>query len=53
MVTVLDNLEVLDGKCDEPVYVLPLMYNALDSEHAVVSTCRLEDLPEFNGCYTL
>ena len=41
-----DTLELLQGKCDKPVFqehVLPLVYNALDSEHAVVSTRTLED----------
>ena len=46
MVTLLDNLELLQGKCDKAAFrehVLPLVYNALDSEHAVVGTQRLED----------
>ena len=45
MMTLLDNLELLQGKCDKAVFrehVLPLVYNALDSEHAIVSTHRLE-----------
>ena len=46
MMTLLDSLELLQGKCDKPVFrehVLPLVYNALDSEHAAVSTGWLED----------
>ena len=44
MVTLLDNLELLQGKCDKAVFrehVLPLVYNALESEHAAVSTHQL------------
>ena len=43
-VTVLDSLELLQGKCDKPVYVLLLVYNAPASDNAVASTRRLEDL---------
>lgn len=46
MVTLLDNLELLQGKCDKAVFrehVLPLVYNALESEHAAVSTHEVVD----------
>ena len=46
MVTLLDNLELLQGKCDKTVFrehVLPLVYNALESEHAAVGTHELVD----------
>ncbi len=46
MMTLLDNLELLQGKCDKAAFrehVLPLVYNALESEHAVVSTHELVD----------
>ena len=46
MMTLLDNLELLQGKCDKAAFrehVLPLVYNALESEHAVVSTHEFVD----------
>ena len=46
MMPLLDNLELLQWKCNRAVFwehVLPLVYNALDSEYAVVSTGRPED----------
>lgn len=49
MMTLLDNLELLQGKCDKAVFrehVLPLVYNALESEHSVVSTRELMDSHE-------
>jgi len=49
MMTLLDNLELLQGKCDKAVFrehVLPLVYNALESEHAVVSAHELVDSHE-------
>jgi SCY1-like protein 2 len=47
MMTLLDNLELLQVKCDKAVFrehVLPLVYNALESEHAVVSTPEIAEL---------
>jgi SCY1-like protein 2 len=47
MITLLDNLDLLQEKCDKTVFrehVLPLVYNALDSEHAVVGTLERANL---------
>ncbi|KAF5391896.1 hypothetical protein D9757_001705 [Collybiopsis confluens] len=47
MLTLLDNLSMLQSKTEKSIFrteVLPLVYNALDSEHAVVGAsvhCRL------------
>ena len=46
MMVPLDNFELLQWKCNRAVFweiVLLLVYNALESEYAVVSTGRPED----------
>ncbi|KAF9492229.1 kinase-like protein [Pleurotus eryngii] len=49
MLTLLDNLSMLQGKTDKVVFreqVLPLVYNALESEHAVVQERALKAVPD-------
>lgn len=48
MLTLLDNLEMLQSKVEKSVFrgeVLPLVYNALESEHAVVQERALNIIP--------
>ncbi|KJA27330.1 hypothetical protein HYPSUDRAFT_35179 [Hypholoma sublateritium FD-334 SS-4] len=48
MLTLLDNLTMLQDKTDKSVFrehVLPLVYNALESEHAVVQERALKAVP--------
>ncbi|EJD53253.1 kinase-like protein [Auricularia subglabra TFB-10046 SS5] len=48
MLTLLDNLELLQGKTDKAVFkehVLPLVYHALESDHAVVVERALGCVP--------
>ncbi|KAG6332892.1 hypothetical protein ID866_6199 [Astraeus odoratus] len=54
MLTLLENLEMLQGKTDKVVFreqVLPLVYNALESDHAVVQERALGVVP--NLCDTI
>ncbi|KAI0807175.1 other/SCY1 protein kinase [Fomes fomentarius] len=54
MLTLLDNLQMLQDKTDKPVFrehVLPLVYNALESEHAIVQERALKAVP--NLCETI
>ncbi|PIL23844.1 hypothetical protein GSI_13595 [Ganoderma sinense ZZ0214-1] len=54
MLTLLDNLQMLQDKTEKPVFrehVLPLVYNALDSEHAIVQERALKVVP--NLCETI
>ncbi|KAJ7591024.1 other/SCY1 protein kinase [Mycena floridula] len=49
MLTLLDNLEMLRSKTEKSVFkaeVLPLVYNALSSEHAVVQERALNAVPD-------
>ncbi|KAJ7197216.1 kinase-like domain-containing protein [Mycena pura] len=49
MLTLLDNLTMLQNKTDKNTFreqVLPLVYNALDSEHAVVQERALKSVPD-------
>ncbi|KDR81413.1 hypothetical protein GALMADRAFT_239295 [Galerina marginata CBS 339.88] len=49
MLTLLDNLAMLQEKTDKNVFrehVLPLVYNALESEHAVVQERALKAVPD-------
>ncbi|KAF7295265.1 Kinase-like protein [Mycena indigotica] len=49
MLTLLDNLLMLQNKTDKNTFreqVLPLVYNALESEHAVVQERALKTVPE-------
>ncbi|KAJ6606557.1 kinase-like domain-containing protein [Mycena vulgaris] len=49
MLTLLDNLHMLQNKTDKNVFreqVMPLVYNALDSEHAVVQERALQSVPD-------
>ncbi|KAH8117221.1 kinase-like protein [Phellopilus nigrolimitatus] len=49
MITLLDNLNLLQTKTDKAVFrehVLPLVYNALESEHAVVQERALKVVPD-------
>ncbi|TFL07564.1 kinase-like domain-containing protein [Pterulicium gracile] len=49
MLTLLDNLEMLQSKTDKAVFreqVLPLVYNALASDHAVVQERGLRAIPD-------
>ncbi|KAF7359384.1 Kinase-like protein [Mycena sanguinolenta] len=49
MLTLLDNLAMLQSKTDKVVFreqVLPLVYNALESEHAVVQERALQCVPD-------
>ncbi|KIJ17168.1 hypothetical protein PAXINDRAFT_111962 [Paxillus involutus ATCC 200175] len=54
MLTLLDNLEMLQNKTEKGAFreqVLPLVYNALESEHAVVQERALKVVP--NLCETI
>ncbi|RDX48294.1 other/SCY1 protein kinase [Lentinus brumalis] len=54
MLTLLDNLQMLQEKTEKPVFrehVLPLVYNALESEHAIVQERALKAVP--NLCETI
>ncbi|KAH9854071.1 kinase-like protein [Lenzites betulinus] len=54
MLTLLDNLRMLQDKTEKPVFrehVLPLVYNALESEHAIVQERALKAVP--NLCETI
>ncbi|KAF8163106.1 other/SCY1 protein kinase [Crassisporium funariophilum] len=54
MLTLLDNLTMLQDKTEKNVFrehVLPLVYNALESEHAVVQERALKSVP--NLCETI
>ncbi|KAK0502855.1 kinase-like domain-containing protein [Armillaria luteobubalina] len=54
MLTLLDNLSMLQSKTDKTVFrgeVLPLVYNALESEHAIVQERALKIIP--NLCETI
>ncbi|KAH9901229.1 kinase-like protein [Cubamyces lactineus] len=54
MLTLLDNLQMLQDKTEKPVFrehVLPLVYNALESEHAIVQERALKTVP--NLCETI
>ncbi|RDB21346.1 Protein kinase domain-containing protein ppk32 [Hypsizygus marmoreus] len=54
MLTLLDNLGMLQSKTDKNVFrehVLPLVYNALESEHAVVQERALKAVPDL--CETI
>ncbi|KZT03514.1 kinase-like protein [Laetiporus sulphureus 93-53] len=49
MITLLDNLQMLQDKTEKPVFredVLPLVYNALESEHAIVQERALKAVPD-------
>ncbi|TCD65416.1 hypothetical protein EIP91_002715 [Steccherinum ochraceum] len=49
MITLLDNLQMLQSKTDKQVFrehVLPLVYNALDNEHANVQERALKAVPD-------
>ncbi|KAK7693292.1 hypothetical protein QCA50_002859 [Cerrena zonata] len=49
MITLLDNLQMLQSKTDKSVFrehVLPLVYNAMDSEHAHVQERALKVVPD-------
>ncbi|KAG6833472.1 hypothetical protein H0H87_006044 [Tephrocybe sp. NHM501043] len=49
MLTLLDNLSMLQSKTEKHVFrehVLPLVYNALESEHAVVQERALKTIPD-------
>ncbi|KZT74196.1 kinase-like protein [Daedalea quercina L-15889] len=49
MLTLLDNLQMLQEKTEKPVFrehVLPLVYNALESEHAIVQERALKTVPD-------
>ncbi|KAI0317305.1 hypothetical protein OF83DRAFT_1058941, partial [Amylostereum chailletii] len=49
MITLLDNLGTLQGKTEKTVFrehVLPLVYNALESEHAIVQERALKVVPD-------
>ncbi|OBZ75157.1 Protein kinase domain-containing protein ppk32 [Grifola frondosa] len=54
MLTLLDNLQMLQNKTEKPVFrehVLPLVYNALESEHAIVQERALKAVPDL--CETI
>ncbi|KAG8804039.1 hypothetical protein FRC18_007183, partial [Serendipita sp. 400] len=54
MMTLLDNLTMLQEKTDKTVFkehVLPLVYNALESEHVVVQERALKTVPDL--CETI
>ncbi|KAG6854961.1 hypothetical protein C0991_009784 [Blastosporella zonata] len=54
MLTLLDNLGMLQSKTEKHVFrehVLPLVYNALESEHAVVQERALKTIPDL--CETI
>ncbi|KAL4250432.1 Catalytically Inactive Kinase-Related Protein [Abortiporus biennis] len=49
MITLLDNLQMLQNKTDKSVFrehVLPLVYNALESDHAIVQERALKAVPD-------
>ncbi|KAI0340500.1 kinase-like protein [Trametopsis cervina] len=49
MITLLDNLQMLQNKTEKPVFrehVLPLVYNALESEHSMVQERALKCVPD-------
>ncbi|GJE86963.1 other/SCY1 protein kinase [Phanerochaete sordida] len=49
MITLLDNLQMLQAKTEKAVFrehVLPLVYNAMDSEHAIVQERALKVVPD-------
>ncbi|KAL5490200.1 PPK32 [Sanghuangporus weigelae] len=54
MITLLDNLSLLQSKTDKAVFrehVLPLVYNALESDHAIVQERALKVVPDL--CETI
>ncbi|EIN07701.1 kinase-like protein [Punctularia strigosozonata HHB-11173 SS5] len=54
MLTLLDNLSLLQAKTDKAAFrehVLPLVYNALESEHAIVQERALKVVPDL--CETI
>ncbi|KAG6909833.1 hypothetical protein DXG01_015106 [Tephrocybe rancida] len=54
MLTLLDNLAMLQSKTEKHVFrehVLPLVYNALESEHAIVQERALKTIPDL--CETI
>lgn len=54
MLTLLDNLQMLQDKTEKVVFrehVLPLVYNALESEHAIVQERALKAVPDL--CETI
>ncbi|KZT26503.1 kinase-like protein [Neolentinus lepideus HHB14362 ss-1] len=54
MLTLLDNLKMLQSKTEKSVFrehVLPLVYNALESEHAIVQERALNTVPDL--CETI
>ncbi|EJD05722.1 kinase-like protein [Fomitiporia mediterranea MF3/22] len=54
MITLLDNLSLLQSKTDKAVFrehVLPLVYNALESDHAMVQERALKVVPDL--CETI
>ncbi|KAH8108130.1 other/SCY1 protein kinase [Cristinia sonorae] len=54
MITLLDNLQMLQNKTEKQVFrehVLPLVYNALESEHAQVQERALKAIPDL--CETI
>ncbi|KAG6874310.1 hypothetical protein C0995_001535 [Termitomyces sp. Mi166 len=54
MLTLLDNLGMLQSKTEKHVFrehVLPLVYNALESEHAIVQERALKTIPDL--CETI
>ncbi|KAJ3559888.1 hypothetical protein NM688_g66 [Phlebia brevispora] len=54
MITLLDNLQMLQNKTEKLVFrehVLPLVYNALESDHAVVQERALKAVPDL--CETI
>ncbi|KAI0933145.1 hypothetical protein AcV5_005979 [Taiwanofungus camphoratus] len=54
MLTLLDNLQMLQNKTEKAVFrehVLPLVYNALESEHAAVQERALKAVPDL--CETI
>lgn len=54
MITLLDNLQMLQSKTEKAVFrehVLPLVYNAMESEHAMVQERALKVVPDL--CETI
>ncbi|KAI0811239.1 kinase-like protein [Irpex lacteus] len=54
MITLLDNLQMLQNKTEKNVFrehVLPLVYNALESEHSIVQERALKAVPDL--CETI
>ncbi|KAI0094049.1 other/SCY1 protein kinase [Irpex rosettiformis] len=54
MITLLDNLQMLQSKTEKNVFrehVLPLVYNALESEHSIVQERALKVVPDL--CETI